>query len=125
GGVRGLAAMAPRRRLGQGYLVRPLLEVPRAALEAYARRHGLRWIEDPSNQNVQFARNLLRGQVLPLLRSRWPQAAASLARSAAHLAEAQQLLGELAEQDLQRARLPSGFDWLGLPSLALMPLSGL
>lgn len=124
-GVRGLAAMAPRRRLGQGYLVRPLLEVPRAALEAYARRHGLRWIEDPSNQNVQFARNLLRGQVLPLLRSRWPQAAASLARSAAHLAEAQQLLGELAEQDLQRARLPSGFDWLGLPSLALTPLSGL
>lgn len=124
-GVRGLAAMASRRRLGQGYLLRPLLDVPRAALEAYARRHGLRWIEDPSNEDIQFARNFLRAQVLPLLRSRWPQAATSLARSAAHLSEAQQLLDELAVQDLQNARLPSEFAWLDLPNLALAPLAGL
>lgn len=124
-GVRGLAAMAPRRRLGQGYLLRPLLDVPRAALEAYARRHGLRWIEDPSNQDEQFARNFLRAQVLPLLRSRWPQAASSLARSAAHLSEAQQLLDELAAQDLHSARVPSEFAWLDLPNLTLAPLAGL
>lgn len=124
-GVRGLAAMTPRRRLGRGYLSRPLLDVPRAALEAYALRHGLRWIEDPSNQDVQFARNFLRTQVLPLLYSRWPQAATNLARSAAHLNEAQHLLDELAVQDLQTARLPSEFAWLNLPNLALAPLAGL
>src|SRR5690606_38149512 len=46
-GVDGLAAMRERRDFGDGQLWRPLLQLPRAALEAYARQHGLTWIEDP------------------------------------------------------------------------------
>ncbi|WP_025110875.1 tRNA lysidine(34) synthetase TilS [Pseudomonas sp. H1h] len=124
-GVRGLSAMPAQRPLGQGTLVRPLLDVTRAELEVYARRHQLRWIEDPSNQNRQFSRNYLRHQVMPALTERWPQAQASMARSAAHLREAQGLLYELAQIDLAQAALPSEFQWLGLPSLALAPLTTL
>ena len=82
-GPDGLAAMRPWRRFGRGWLWRPLLELPRAQLQAYAREHGLRWIEDPGNVDTALDRNFLRQRVLPLLRERWPHADAAFARSAA------------------------------------------
>ncbi|MGY2440349.1 tRNA lysidine(34) synthetase TilS [Pseudomonas sp. SDO52101_S400] len=124
-GVRGLSGMPVQRALGQGYLVRPLLDVTRAELETYAQDHGLRWVEDPSNQDRQFSRNYLRHQVMPLLAGRWPQAHASMARSAAHLREAQGLLDELAQIDLAQATLSVDFEWLGLPSLASVAIDRL
>ncbi|MFJ4194992.1 tRNA lysidine(34) synthetase TilS [Pseudomonas sp. NPDC089534] len=124
-GVRGLAGMPVHRPLGPGHLVRPLLDASRAELEAYAQAHQLTWIEDPSNRDLHFSRNYLRHQVMPSLTARWPQAAASLARGAAHMREAQGLLDELAQLDLGAARAPDEFDWLGVPSLALAPLAGL
>ncbi|ANH96880.1 tRNA lysidine(34) synthetase TilS [Pseudomonas koreensis] len=124
-GVRGLSAMPAQRPLGQGTLLRPLLDVTRAELEAYAGAHQLRWIEDPSNEDRQFSRNYLRHQVLPRLAERWPQAQTSMARSAAHLREAQGLLDELAQIDLAQAATPGEFQWLSLPSLELAPLATL
>lgn len=124
-GVRGLTGMPAARRLGSGMLLRPLLDVSRAELEAYAHEHRLQWVEDPSNSDTAFARNYLRHRVMPILAQRWPQASASLARSAANLAEAQVLLGELAVQDLAAATGAAAFDWLPLPSLHLQPLRAL
>jgi tRNA(Ile)-lysidine synthase len=121
-GVRGLAAMPVQRPLAAGCLVRPLLDVSRAELQAYAEAHQLKWIEDPSNADSRFSRNYLRHRVLPTLTERWPQAAANLARTAEHLSEAQNLLDELAQIDLQACNQPSPFPWLHLPSLALAPL---
>lgn len=124
-GVSGLAAMPRQRRLGEGYLCRPLLDVPRTELEAYAREQHLSWVEDPSNAQTAFSRNYLRQEVFPLLTRRWPQATASMARSAAHCVEAQGLLDELAQQDLQAGICATEFAWLGLSSLELAPLVGL
>ncbi len=121
-GVRGLSGMPRERVLGRGHLLRPLLDVTRAELEAYAAEHRLSWIEDPSNQDRQFSRNYLRHQVFPVLTERWPQATATMARTAAHLNEAQGLLDELAHIDLASANTANEFDWLGLPSLELAPL---
>ncbi|MBC3949740.1 tRNA lysidine(34) synthetase TilS [Pseudomonas folii] len=124
-GVLGLAGMSVSRSLGQGQLVRPLLSISREELETYAREHHLLWVEDPSNEDSHYSRNYLRNQVLPALRSRWPQATANMARTAAHLNEAQQLLEELAQVDLASAESSHAFDWLELPSLALPALAGL
>ena len=124
-GVRGLAAMPAQRPLGEGHLARPLLDVSRAELEVYARGQQLSWIEDPSNSDPRFSRNYLRHQLFPLLTARWPQAVNTLARTAGHLAEAQGLLDELAQLDVQAAQLPSEFPWLTLPSLVLAPLRDL
>jgi len=124
-GLHGLTAMPRQRALGKGQLLRPLLDVSRAELEGYARAQGLTWVEDPSNGDSQFSRNYLRQHILPSLIARWPQATASMARTAAHLAEAQALLDELAEQDLAQARSVTTFAWLGLPSLALQSLTDL
>ena len=83
-GVSGLAGMPHQRTLGEGHLCRPLLDVSRAELEVYARAHALTWVEDPSNTQTDFSRNYLRHEVFPALTKRWPQATASMARSAAH-----------------------------------------
>ncbi|QWP74639.1 tRNA lysidine(34) synthetase TilS [Lysobacter sp. K5869] len=91
-GPDGLAAMREWRDCGRGRLWRPLLALPRAALEAYAQRHGLEWIDDPSNEEERYDRNFLRHRALPLLRERWPQADATLAQSARLQDEAASLL---------------------------------
>ncbi|MNQ48178.1 tRNA(Ile)-lysidine synthase [compost metagenome] len=124
-GVRGLAAMPASRPLASGTLLRPLLGVARAELEAWARAQGLQWIEDPSNSDTRLARNFLRHEILPRLTQCWPAASAVLARDAEQLAEAAALLGELAALDLQAAAAPAQPDWLRLPSLQLAPLLAL
>ncbi|MBV4553941.1 tRNA lysidine(34) synthetase TilS [Pseudomonas sp. SWRI102] len=124
-GVRGLSAMPRQRPLGQGHLLRPLLDVSRAELQTYAAQQGLKWVEDPSNDDHRYARNYLRQRVFPALTEQWPQASMTLARSAAHLSEAQGLLDDLAQIDLGRVLTPGAFDWLGLRSLELAPLQAL
>lgn len=101
-GVRGLAGMPSLRTWRGRALARPLLTVSRSALEAEAARRGLAWEEDPSNADEGLDRNLLRASLLPRLEERWPRAGAALARSAALAGEAEALLGELAELDLER-----------------------
>ncbi len=91
-GPDGLASMHAWRPFAHGWHWRPLLQTPRSALLAYAQRHGLDWIEDPSNADIDFDRNFLRQRVLPLLRERWSQANAAFARSAELNAEASELL---------------------------------
>jgi tRNA(Ile)-lysidine synthase len=76
-----------------------LLDVPRADILDYARRHELQWIEDESNADTGYDRNFLRHRILPLMAQRWPAYGATLARSARHLAQAAQLLEVLAMQD--------------------------
>ncbi len=98
-GLAGLAAMPARAPLGRGWLLRPLLDVPRAALRDYARRRRLEWIEDPMNGDLRFDRVFLRREVLPRLLGRWPGAVRGLARSARHAADAQRLLAGIAATD--------------------------
>ena len=53
-GLAGLAGIGARQTFGQGMLLRPLLGVRRDELEAYAKKHRLMWIEDPSNADNRF-----------------------------------------------------------------------
>lgn len=79
---------------------RPLLDVPRRDLKAYAEEHALVWVEDPSNQDLRFSRNFLRLEVLPRIEARQIGASAGLARNGRLCAEAAALLDELADLDL-------------------------
>ena len=102
-GVAGLAAMSEVRELKNGstkiYLWRPLIQQSRVELEVYAKSNKLKWIEDPSNQDIQYRRNAIRKQIIPRLEKIQPDTVANLARSAKVLAEAQSLLDRLAKQD--------------------------
>lgn len=121
-GSDGLAAMRPWRPFAAGWLWRPLLAVPRQALQAYARAQGLRWVDDPTNLETDRDRNFLRHRVLPLLRERWPQADAALARSAALSAESADLLQDEDARLLAAAACGDG-DGLSVPALRAWPAS--
>lgn len=112
-GLPGLSAMPEQRPLAGRQLLRPLLDLPRSRLAAYAAERGLRWVEDESNLDTGYDRNFLRHDILPRLESRFPAARQTLARSAAHLAEAAELLQQYAEQDLARCVVDGRLD-LGL-----------
>lgn len=124
-GPRGLGAMAPERDLGPGRLLRPLLEVGRADLQAYARDRDLAWVEDESNRDTRFDRNYLRHQVLPVLQQRWPEAPAQLSAAAGLCRDSEALLAELAGEDLARlhARPEDLGGSLALPGLAALSTS--
>jgi tRNA(Ile)-lysidine synthase len=91
-GAAGLAGMAPRR----GALVRPLLEVTRAELQAFLRDRGEAWRDDASNLDRSIPRNLIRHDVLPLLRRINARADAALVRTAGALRADAELLETLA-----------------------------
>ena len=82
-------------------MLRPLLEVPRSEIEAYARRRKLKWIEDDSNANIAFDRNFVRLEVLPVIARRYPAYRTTLLRASQNAAEAARLLDELATNDAQ------------------------
>lgn len=65
-GVAGLAGMGAVTKVHGAALVRPLLDVPKAALIAYCHKHGIAAIDDPSNRDVKYARARLR-KLTPLL----------------------------------------------------------
>lgn len=71
--------MPTERPVGSGRLVRPLLGIRRREILAYAERHGLRWIEDPSNADLTIDRNRIRHQVMRRLEARHPGAVERLA----------------------------------------------
>ncbi|MCV6639498.1 tRNA lysidine(34) synthetase TilS [Candidatus Albibeggiatoa sp. nov. NOAA] len=105
-GVAGLAAMPSFIQFGQGWLGRPFLHCSRQQIVEYAKAKQLRWVEDGSNQDTRFERNFLRHEMIPALSQRWPQINQALGRVAQHQAEANTLLQELAEQDLQLCQTP-------------------
>ncbi len=103
-GVAGLSAMplVKAHHITQNiiHLWRPFLNLRRRELEAYAKEHQLTWIEDPSNQDESYRRNAIRQSILPALEKHQPGATENLARSAKHLANAHELLNQLADIDL-------------------------
>ena len=118
-GVDGLAAMPAGMPFGKGNLVRPLLEVGRAALLQTARQWHIDWIEDPSNADLRFDRNYLRHEVLPRLQARWPSLASTAARSVSLLAEARAAVAALADLDLAQVRRGRSLELAKMQKLSL------
>ena len=105
-GVAGARGMPAAGRFDGKWLLRPLLEVSRDVILAYARKHGLEWVDDESNADEALTRNFVRRRLGPLIATRFPRWRASLARAARHFsgveADARALLREfLAAQGLR------------------------
>jgi tRNA(Ile)-lysidine synthase len=97
GGLSGMTAHWLREGID---FYRPLLAVAGADIREWLMQRNVPFIEDPTNQDQQFTRNRIRAQLLPALQCAFPQFRETFSRSAAHIAQAQSLLEELAAQDL-------------------------
>jgi tRNA(Ile)-lysidine synthase len=92
---------------------RPWLDRPRELIRAYAEAHGLSWIEDPSNNDIRYARNRLRDVLWPA----FPSAEAGLAQAARWVQQAHALAAEVAAEDLSRIATESRLDLAALAVL--------
>ena len=100
GGTSGLAGMPRVAERGGVTWARPWLAQPRGAIDAYLRRHRLRYVDDDTNADSRLARNRLRRQVVPTLNQAFPQAQLAMATAAGWAHEASVCLRELAQLDL-------------------------
>jgi tRNA(Ile)-lysidine synthase len=118
-GFAGVAGIGAVQDFSLGRLLRPMLGVPAAAIEAYAARHNLSWIEDPSNSDTRFDRNFLRKEIMPKLAARWPAVSARLKQSADLAGEGSELLNNLADLDLKNIGSPERLAIAGIQELSL------
>lgn len=118
-GLAAQAGMPALRRLGAGWLGRPLCAVPADALAAAAAHRGIACVHDPMNDDPRFDRVYLRQQVLPALRARWPAYAGSIDRNARRLRESAEVQDGLADALLDTlCRAPRQLDVAALRALA-------
>jgi tRNA(Ile)-lysidine synthase len=94
---RALLGMKPQ----DGRLARPLLGTTRAETTAYCEARGLPWRDDPSNEEADFKRNLVRREVIPALAKIHPAAGENVLRTAALLRSEAELLDSLVDAELE------------------------
>ena len=99
-GLPGLAAMPERFERHGMVFMRPLLALGAQELRQWLLAGSHSFVDDPSNGDERFARNKLRARLLPALADVMPHFRQTLARSARHAAQAQDLLSEVAAADL-------------------------
>lgn len=101
-GLPGLAAMPPVFRREGMLFVRPLLALSAASVRTWLVEQGVAFVEDPTNGDLAFTRNRIRHVLLPALEQAFPRYRETLARSARHAAQAQEILEGVAGEDLAR-----------------------
>lgn len=97
----GLRGMAPVR----DRFIRPLIECSREEIEAFARERGLEYRLDRTNLEINYLRNRVRLELLPLLERYRPRVAARLAQTGLLLGELVDFIEGLARERLEGALL--------------------
>lgn len=118
-GPKGLGGMSQSSLLGAVQILRPLLEVSKQKILAYAQQHNLNYIEDSTNANLNFDRNFIRQQVLPLIEQRWPQACNNINRAGLLLKQQLQCLEPQLQVYLQQCSAQA--DQLSILKLQAIP----
>ena len=118
-GPHGLAAMSAVRtdHARAVAFLRPMLGIARAAIDDYADAAQLRWVDDESNAQTRHLRNAVRHVLMPALAGVFPDPQATLARAAAHQAEAGLLADDLAAHDARAAGDGATLDRAALAAL--------
>ena len=94
-GLKGLGGISPARN----NLIRPMLHVTRAEVEAFLAEYAVDYIHDSSNSTDEFLRNRLRHHVMPLLKAENPKLSQNLSAMALRLREDEQALSDLSRLD--------------------------
>ncbi len=119
-GRRGLTGIPVKR---ENLIVRPLLFLTKDEIRRYAIERNLIWQEDPTNKDLRFLRNKIRHLLIPYIEKEFnPKIKESLKKTAAIIAEEEELIEELARKAYQDLRKMEEKDiLLKLPELKKIP----
>jgi tRNA(Ile)-lysidine synthase len=105
-GPRGLGGISP---VIDGKIIRPLIETPRRAIQAYARAHDLAFCVDETNADKRYLRNKIRLGLIPYLERNYDRGiVGKLGRLAAILREDEKILDDRTQRELGSAIVPRG-----------------
>lgn len=93
-GARGLGGIPPVR----GRIIRPVLCLTRAEIQAYLESHGLPHVEDSTNAGDNTPRNVIRHHVMPVLRAINPRLSQGILTAGESLARDEACLSAAAEK---------------------------
>ncbi len=98
--AKGLCGIPPKRPLDDGItLIRPLIYASRSEIEKYLDEMGQDFVNDSTNRDCEYTRNLLRNKVLPLLREINPSLEESILRAGSLLKKDEKYLSSIAEKN--------------------------
>ena len=106
-GLAGLVGMKPKLN----HLVRPLLPFSRKELAEYAAAHSIKWVEDSSNADDHYTRNLFRLEVLPLIRKVFPEVENNLIRNGKRFSEINHIYQLHLEKTIQKLLIKNDIGW--------------
>lgn len=104
-GLRGLCGIAPVREK----IIRPLLKVTRQEIERYLQENGVNWVNDSSNNHMNYQRNRIRHEILPQLLGENPNFLHTMAVQSEILRAEDALLDDYAQTLLQNAKQSDGY----------------
>jgi tRNA(Ile)-lysidine synthase len=118
-GVRGLAGIPQKRKLGNGYIIRPWLDVTKAEIMQYLLEHNIVAAHDSSNDELNYQRNRVRHKVMPVLAEVWPDRSpiTALAGLADRMRELSNFLHQLAKEKLELLANDGGLSLDGIRSV--------
>ncbi|CAH0416515.1 tRNA(Ile)-lysidine synthase [Periweissella fabaria] len=91
-------------------IVRPLLNIPKKDLIAYAHQNNLQWYEDASNQDLNYTRNRIRHTLLPQMITENPQAVSQLNQYARQITHVDEMVTEQVELYLKTVQQTQYWD---------------
>ncbi len=97
-GLRGISGIPVRR----GVFIRPLLKINRLAIRQFLHARGIEWIEDESNEDINFTRNLIRQRIVPVLKQINPSICETVLRTGELLRAEDRFLNSLAQKILDK-----------------------
>jgi len=122
-GLQGLQAIRPKRKLSGAYLIRPLIEVSRLEIRAFAKENHIKFREDKSNRSLHFVRNKIRLKLIPFMEKAFnPQVKKALARLPHVLDVDLSFLAETAETFYRKLAAEEGNKQISFPKKPFLQL---
>jgi tRNA(Ile)-lysidine synthase len=108
-------------------VIRPLLNYTKDQLEEYVKLHNLRYVTDPSNQDITYDRNWIRQCLVPIIQQRNNIADINIRKAAEIQNEVYNLMNDLAEIDYNKALISKTecLDWTKIKTLSLSRIKNL
>ncbi len=100
-GVKGLSSMPALKKLSKGYHARPFLSLSKSTLTDIVDFSQLSYIYDKSNDDINFSRNFIRKEILPIINHKWPGSSKTISRAAHNLYDSVKLNQYLATIDIK------------------------
>lgn len=70
----GLSGASGMSEIRDNRFIRPMLRVSKTEIGAYVANNEIPYVEDETNKDNEYSRNYLRNVLLPLIRTKWPNA---------------------------------------------------